>query len=272
MRSFLLFLCSFFLFVSCEKKNTCTEQKASIIVSLPPYTYFVERIVSDSLSVAPLIPVGSNPHLFEPTPKQVACMNTAKLWVRCRESFENKILKIVKEQNPNIAILDLFEEIADEEEDRHLWLSPKRAKKQAQAIAEALVLLYPSNEAYYRENLTQFLNELDALDKEISFLLAPLKGRAILTSHPAFGYFCEDYGLIQIAIECEGKDPLPQNLQETLRLAQQHKVARVLLQPQHNNKGAELMASYLHLPAEVIDPYSSNYLSNLRALAYLIGQ
>jgi zinc transport system substrate-binding protein len=269
MRYFLFLMAAFLLFASCARAPAPPSTKPSVIVSLAPYVYFIERIAGDTLTAAPLIPVGSNPHLFEPTPRQVKAMHEAKLWIRCKEPFEKKILKVASEQNPTMAIVDLFA-VSGEEEDRHFWLSPKLAREHAQSIAEVLIALSPQHEALYRENLKNFLLDLESIDKEISFLLAPLKGQAILTSHPAFEYFCRDYGLVQIAIECEGKDPLPQDLEETLRTAKEHQIACVLLQPQHNNKGAQLMANHLHLPVEEIDPYAPNYLSNLRMLAYLV--
>jgi zinc transport system substrate-binding protein len=258
--------------LGCSRGENVSTRKPRVVVSLPPYIYFVERIAGEDLTVSTLVPLGSNPHLFEPTPRQVQEVGESLLWVRLHESFEYKIDSVLKEQNPRLLVVDLCEQEFHEEDDHHFWLSPKRAQKQAEAIAQGLIQLYPERESLYRKNLDLFLKDLRELDIEIAALLDPCRGQAILTSHPAFGYFCENYGLEQLSIECEGKDPLPQDFAETLALTKIYRVRSVLLQPQHNNKGAELVAAHLSLPVHTIDPYTSDYIQNLRLLAQLIVQ
>lgn len=271
MKSFLLVLSSFLLFFGCSKKGPVAEKRPTVVVSVPPYVYFVERIAGQDINAIPLIPPGSNPHLFEPSPKEVEEVRTAALWVRLHESFENKIATALQEQNKNLIVIDLCAHHS-EEEDHHLWLSLKKAQEQAEAIASGLIRLYPEKESLYRANLDSFIEELQQLDAEIAQTLEPFKGEVILTSHPAFGYFCEDYGLMQLSIECEGKDPLPQDLADTLEFAKNYTVRSVLLQPQYNNKGAELIAGHLSLPTHSIDPYTSDYIQNLKELVHLIAQ
>ena len=89
---------------------------------------------------------------------------------------------------------------------------------------------------------------LDVLVKEITALLFSKKGSAILVSHPAFSYFCQDYDLTQLSIEIEGKDPLPQNVTSILKKAREYKVATIIIEPQYSDKGAQLIAECLKLP------------------------
>ena len=81
-----------------------------------------------------------------------------------------------------------------------------------------------------------------------------MKGRAILVSHPAFAYFCQDYALVQLSVEVEGKDPLPKDVTEILQKAKNYNIQSVLLEPQYSNKGAELIAQSMHLPTHMVDP------------------
>ena len=81
-----------------------------------------------------------------------------------------------------------------------------------------------------------------------------MEGKAILVSHPAFGYFCQDYHLVQLSIEMEGKEPLPQHVTEILSLAKHYAIQAVLVEPQYSNKGAELIAKRLGLPTHSVDP------------------
>lgn len=287
------FICIFSIFVvlftSCDKTVSPTPyQKKTVLVSIAPYAYFVERIAGDSLQVEVLVPPTNNPHLFEPTPRQVEQASHADIWFKIGESFEKKIFTVLKEQNQKLQGIDLCQGISlleateephsehshhthDEGKDRHIWLSPKRAKIQAQTIKNALAALYPEHEALFAERLGVFLKDLDGLDLTISTLLEPLKDQAILVSHPAFGYFCQDYALLQLSIEMEGKDPLPQSLTKLLAEAESCNVRSVLTQAQYNNKGAEVIARELHLPIFMVDPYNRDYLENLKSLAILIA-
>jgi zinc transport system substrate-binding protein len=99
-----------------------------------------------------------------------------------------------------------------------------------------------------------------------------VKGEAILVSHPAFGYFCRDYNLVQLSIEYEGKEALPQKISNTLKQAENIPVRCVITQAQYSAKAAELIARKLQLPIFLLDPYAENYLENLQHLAALIKQ
>jgi zinc transport system substrate-binding protein len=296
MKKFICLLSCFCLclvfFTGCEKgSHPSATPKAVVLVSIPPYRYFVERIAGPNLSVQTIVPPGANPHLYEPAPKQAAVLSQAKLWLSIGESFEKKIAQVLKEQNPQLKIVDMKKDIPllplmtsscghhgskhryenEEAKDLHIWLSPKLAQKQAAHIAACLMELFPENKEMYAKNLNHFLTELEDLDREISLLLAPMKNKAVLVSHPAFGYFCKDYHLTQLSIECEGKDPLPQNIVQTLQQAKEFQVKNVLLQPQYNNKGAEMIAKKLKVPVFMLDPYSSDYIANLRLIAAAIA-
>lgn len=284
------------LLYSCGKSDQPKSSLPSVVVSIPPYIYFVEKIAGDAVSVQSLVPEGANPHIFEPSPKQMQIASKAILWVTIGESFEKKIAAPLKEQNPSLYIVDAAKDIellalseehethhhhnhhhncsATEEEaqDRHIWLSPKLAKQQAQQIGLALIKLFPEKKELFTQRLEIFLSELDLLDQEIKEQLGPNKNQAILVSHPAFAYFCKDYNLEQISIESEGKDPLPRDVEETLEKAAKLDVTSVLLQAQYNNKGAELIAEKLQLKTHLVDPYSADYEKNLRHLAHLLKE
>jgi zinc transport system substrate-binding protein len=258
--------------------------KETVLVTLPPYAYLVKRISGDTVTVETLIPPGANPHLFEPTPQEVSKAVQAKLWFCIGEQLEGKILTALHEKNKNLVSIDLCQGIAlmsghdhggkhhhhEEGKDRHLWLSPKLAKIQARTIAEALSNRFPDHRSHYQIQLQSLLLDLDLLDQQIHTALDPLKGKAILVSHPAFGYFCRDYGLRQISIECEGKDPLPHALSRIIKQAKETGVTTVFAVSPHNNKGAETIADRLHLPLITIDPYSSDYMQNMGLISELM--
>ncbi len=275
------------LLAGCGK--TPEPSTPTVLVSIEPYAYFVERIAGDTVQIRTVVPPGANPHIFEPTPRAVEQARHAQLWVRIGEFFEAKIATVLEEQNPSLVSIDMCAGIellatgtegcgghghlhsGEESKDRHVWLSPKLAQKQAEEITDALVQLYPDNRALYLTRLSAFVEDLKKLDLDIARMLAPYRGQTILISHPALGYFCQDYHLIQLSVECEGKDPLPQHIAEILEHTRRHPIRSVLIEAQYNNKGAERIAEQLHLPVHLIDPYARDYLKNLSSIASWIA-
>lgn len=255
-----------------------------MLVTVPPYIYFVQEIVGDAIQVEVLVPPGANPHIYEPSPKQVQTMLGVQIWFRLGEPIEKKILTVLREQNRELQDVDLTQGIdllssedhvceshhADESKDRHIWMSPKLAQIQAKTIFDALVKIYPDHREDFQAGFDTLIQELDLLDRGIRAKLAPFHGDAILVSHPAFGYYCHEYGLKQLSIECEGKDPLPQDITRTLSEAKESHVRGIFTQAQYNNKGAFLIGEKLHLPIYEVDPYSSAYIENLNHITDLI--
>ncbi len=287
---FILAVCCF----SCQRGSPTKSGKPSVLVSVPPYVYFVKKIASNAVNIETLVPAGANPHIYEAAPKEVQRHQNAALWIYLGESFDKRALQFFKDVKNPIQVVDVSKGIHllsmceedelvtehahchhhshDEGKDLHIWLSPKLAKAQAQKIAAGLIALLPEQKALFEANLKALLGELDELDGKIADILAPMHGKAILVSHPAFGYFCQDYHLVQLSIEIEGKDPLPQHVTQILEKANQYAVQAVLTEPQYSNKGAELIAKKLELPTHSVDPYAENYSENLLAIAKIIAE
>lgn len=268
--------------VGCGKPQPAAPQaKPTVLVSIVPFAYFVQKIAGDTVNVEILVPRGADPHTYEPTPKQVAAAHNAKLWLRIDEPFEKKVLTVLRQTS--LKTLDLWENLPllpleeghshfeEEAQDRHIWLSPKLVKICSSRIFEALCEVSPENRTLYATNLREFERALDLLDKEIAERLAPLHDKAILVSHSAFGYFCHDYHLTQLALECEGKEALPQKISHLLKEAREQEVQCAIVQGQYGSKAVELVAKELDLPIFLNDPYAWDYLENLRTLSKMIA-
>ncbi|HEV8051003.1 MAG TPA: zinc ABC transporter substrate-binding protein [Parachlamydiaceae bacterium] len=267
-----LLMCSF----SLEAKDAPT-----ILVSIAPYKHFVEKIAGDTVNVNLMVPAGASAHTYEPTPKQMMAAGKAAAWFVIGESFESRVIPSLKAYHPDMAIIDLRQGVdminADPEtgcccchansQDLHIWLSARQVEIQVRTIATALSKLYPENAQRYQNGYELLIQELKALDQEITVLLKPLNSRLILVSHPAYAYFCRDYQLKQMSIEFEGKDPTPQQLTNILNRARQAHVKKVYIQIQYNSKGARLFAKELGAEIVMLDPYSENYFDSMREIA-----
>ena len=254
----------------------------TILVSVSPYKYFVEKIAGNSVKVEVMVPAGASSHTFEPTPKQMINAAKAAVWFQIGEGFESRAGQALKASNPSLFFVDLRTNVDLIHEhhcshaehnhhasciDPHFWLSARQAKAQARTIADTLSSLYPDYKDNYQSELNNFIEELDKLDSQITELLEPLKNRIIMVSHPAYAYFCRDYQLAQLSIEFEGKDPTPSQLTKILDAGRKYKITRVYTQPQYSNKGATLIAKELKATVVSLDPYSENYLNTMLEIA-----
>jgi zinc transport system substrate-binding protein len=189
---FLAFVVLLLPLASCGKQEKPRESKPLVLVSVPPYIYFVDRIAGGAVDVESLIPPGVNPHIYEATPREVQRHQAAALWIYLGEAFDKKTLDFFKKSRKPIEIFPVTQGIHllsfceeeghtcphhahEEGKDLHIWLSPRLAKKQAEGIAIALGELLPTQKQQFSANLKNFLQELDELDKEISILLAPMR-------------------------------------------------------------------------------------------------
>jgi zinc transport system substrate-binding protein len=263
---------SLFLCLLCFGCSTSNNSKSKILVTIPPYAGLVKTLVKSKLEVEIFVPPGSNPHTYEPTPDQIKHFTQAKVWFRIGDPIENKMVQLLEQRNVKIVDLskgwDLLEEPGHdhEEKDLHLWLNPYITAEQVQQIAIVLSEQFPEMTSEIKESSLKLISDLKKLDAEISSKLIPFQGRYLLVSHPALGYYAERYGLHQLSVEIEGKDPRPQDIAHLMDELKEHPVPVVLIEPQYNKKGALIIADKLHIPHEEINPYDEDYFGMLNHL------
>ncbi len=256
-----------------------------VLVTVAPHKFFVEKIAGDTVKVGLMVPAGASAHTYEPTPRQMMMASGASLWFCTGDSFEARAAKALLSHQPNLKIIDLRQglDLINEDPshqgcchhnsmDLHFWLSTRMAQIQAKTIANALILTYPEHKELYQANLEKFQQELRNLDQEIQETLKSIKNRHIFVSHPAYAYFCRDYGLKQFSIEFEGKDPTPQQLHKIMMAARHTKVQTIFIQPQYNSKGARLIANEMGTSIITLDPYSENYFDSIREIAQAFAE
>jgi zinc transport system substrate-binding protein len=275
-------------FSGCQKKTSTPAQYSTnkILISVAPYRFFIEKIAGDAFEVICLVPKGTNPHLYETPPRLVEEALQAKIWFRLGEPMEKKFVDLFAKRAPGMQIVNLNEnlELIDEptccnhhdhshqeSADLHTWLSPQLVEQQVQQICVSLCNLFPEQAPLFRERLTAFCQELKQLDGELVHYFQEHPTPHILISHPSLGYFCRDYHIEQLSLEIEGKEPLPRDLLSLLDKAKAKNIRQILIQPQHEARGAERIAKELDLSIKMIDPYDENYLANLRQIAKTIG-
>ena len=102
--------------------------------------------------------------------------------------------------------------------------------------------LDPSNESYYQANYEQLIQQIEKTEKEISGLLKSVKNKTFIIYHPALTYLASEYGLSQLCIEMDGKEPSPAQLKQLVEIAKEHQAKVVFIQQEFDQKNAELIA------------------------------
>ena len=151
--------------------------------------------------------------------------------------------------------------------DPHIWLSPPLVKIQARNILDALQKADPAHGSVYEANFKAFTAQIDQLDANLKKTFAGKKGLQFMVFHPAWGYFADTYGLEQVPIEIEGKDPKPAQLKELIEHARENDIKVVFVQPQFSTKSAELVAREIGGQVAFANPLAEDWMANLREVA-----
>jgi len=276
------------------------KTKIPVFVSILPQAYFLERIGGSHVDVEVLIGAGQSPHSYEPTPKQMAKLATAKAFFGIGVPVEKVVLRKIRPSHRQLIIVETQQGITyrylaghDHEDgeghgkghkpdghlaqtpatagqrtlDPHIWMAPKLVKIQARNICDALSRLDPAHKQEYATNLRAFDADLDRVDARISRALAPFKGRKMYVFHPSFGYFADAYGLIQVPIEIEGKEPGARQLSKLIDGAKKDRIKVIFVQPQFSARSADAVAKAIGGVVIPIDPLARDYLANLDRIA-----
>jgi len=279
-RSIKVIIClAVMLIVSAPSMAKTPMEKISAFVSILPQAYFVERIGGNYVNVSVMVGSGQSPATYEPTPKQMARLGRSQLYFRIGTPFEKGFIDKISRTFTNLTIIDTrngvtlryFKQSQGlKVPDPHIWLDPKLVKIQAETISEALKETDPVHAGEFEKNLKAFQADIDRLDAKIAVILAPLKGGKLYVFHPAFGYFAESYGLTQVAVEIEGKEPSPKQLSRLINKAKKEGVRVIFVQPQYATKEARTVARAIGGAVVPINPLPRDYLKNLEDMANII--
>jgi cyclase len=201
-------------FFGCQKTTEDTD-KITVAVSIPPLKSVVEAIAKDHVQIVTLIPPGSSPESYEPSPGILSSLEDSLLYFSLGVPAEEANIKPKALQlNRDLTIINLHEEAAksypdltvEGERDPHVWLSIKRVKIMTDVIKERLIRIDPDHASDYRRNAEDFQKLLDETDETIRETIEKLKSKEFIIYHPALGYFADEYGLTMIAVEEHGKE------------------------------------------------------------------
>ncbi len=260
--------------------------KKRVAVSIPPQAFFLREIAGDRVEIEVVVAPGQSPHSFEPTPQQVARLTTADVYFSIGVGFEGAFLPKLRAMSPKTTFVDTTTGIkmrsmsgaccaahaGQEHEhsgapDPHVWMDPRLVKTQAQTMAAALAQADPPHAAEYQRNAAALAERLEALHAAIAEKLAPFKSREFFVFHPAYGYFADAYGLVQVAVETNGREPGPAELTTLIDRAKAAGVRTIFYQPQYADKSARAIAAAIGGDVKPMDELAGDYVANLHRMA-----
>lgn len=287
MRKVFVILCA--VLVCCLVPGLSLAGKMQVAVGVAPMEYLARKLGGDLIQATVLVPAGADAHTYEPKPSQMRAIAGSSLYLSTGLEFEEAWEPRLKGANPKLVFvhadaglkkLPMPEGHEDhrkakgkhghaDDMDPHIWVSPANMVQMAAKVAEALSKADPANAKVYAANLAAFQKEAGALDAELKGLFAgvPAAKRTFLVFHPAWGYFARDYGLTQMAIEFEGKEPSPRRMAAIVGQAKAKGAKAVFVQPQMSQRTAGAVAQAVGAKLVVADPLAPDWDANLRKVA-----
>ncbi len=156
--------------------------------------------------------------------------------------------------------------------DPHVWTSPELVKIMSQTIYKTLVDLDPEHQSEYAANLAAFIGEIDSLESDIRESLKGLEGIKFFVFHPAWGYFANDFGLVQVPIEIGGTEPSASEMAELIEEARSEGAKVIFVQPEFSTRSAETIANEIGGSVVPISPLNPDWMENLRNVANAFKQ
>jgi zinc transport system substrate-binding protein len=243
-----------------------------VVASLFPLADFARHVAGDRAVVTSLVPPGVEPHDWEPSPRDVAEVRKATLFVYSGAGFEEAADRILQELAGGVgpvpvdasAGLTLLEApagggpatAAARVKDPHVWLDPLLAQRQVDAIAEGLARVDPAGARTYRDNAAAYRARLGELHDAFTAGLARCARREVVTSHAAFGYLTARYGLVQMPVMgiAPESEPSPADLARLVRFARQRQVTHIFFESLVSPRVAETLARELGAKTLVLNP------------------
>lgn len=278
------------LFAGGGAEETTSADKPAVYGSILPVQFLIDRIGGEAVESGVVVLPGESPATYEPAPRQMSRLSDARLLFRVGVPFENGFIPKLRELAPDLDIIDLREGISlrtmetahtheeddddhGEEEhaagspDPHIWMSPRNMIIMAGRVRDALSALVPEHAADFGRNHDLLAAELRDLDERLTKALAPYRGRSFFVYHPAFGYFADDYGLRQIPLEIEGKEPSPRQLTGYIEEAKEMGVNIIFVQPEFPKQSAKNVAEAIGGSVVPVTSLSIDYIESLEAAA-----
>lgn len=250
LQIFVICSCCFFAFT--------VDAKLKVMASIYPMAEFCRNVGGNFVEVYQMIPDGTEPHDFEPSPKDLARLGEVQLLIYNGgvEAWAEQTLNALKKEK--IIGVKAGHNLTniDGKNDPHVWVSPKGAILEVEKICEAFCNFDKENATQYKTNTKNYVAKLKELDNEFTALQKKFNRKTFITSHNAFAHLAKDYNLTMVAVAGLSPDaePTPKDLYQVMQKAKEHHVRYIFFETLTSPKLAELVAQETGCQTAVLDP------------------
>ena len=261
---------SLFLLDACampQSPGPSADGKISVVASFYPLAEFARRVGGDNIIITTIISAGTEPHDFEPTPQDIAKITTAGLFIYNGAALDPWAEKIASGLPDGNRSLNMSRALGIAGPDPHFWLDPGIAKKEGEIIRDRLIEIDPAHAQDYRQNSENYSAALDALDGRFSQGLSECETREIFTSHAAFAYMAEKYGLTQSSIAglSPEAEPTARQLADLVTEVKSKNIKYIFFETLASPKLAETLAQETGARTLVLNPLEGLDVNDIKS-------
>ena len=278
MQKIATFIICTLLIVGCTTKSD--SDKKTIFVTITPMQSIIEEITAGDFDVEVIVPKGASPETFEPTPKQVTSFSDAEfIFSTGLIDFEKSLVERIDDDAEVVNLSNGIELIAGSCShgnhkhkhgvDPHIWTSPRALRTMVTNAHKAIMAYYPDS-VKYTEATGRLLERIDALDTYCATRIKAEGVEAMMIYHPAYTYYARDYGIEQIAIEHDGKEPSLRQTTALIEKAKEHGVKAILRQPQYSEDKVRAIANDAGAEIITTDPLAEDILGEIERVTEII--
>lgn len=256
--------------------NSTSAPKLKVIASFFPMYEFTRNVAGDKADVSVFIPIGEEPHGWEPTTQAIQDVQNSQLFIYNGAGMEAFIPQFVSTGNfPNTTFVRASEGIqmqnADatnlgpEEakpiieqggKDPHVWNDPVLAQQEVRSIANAMEKADPTNAQYYENNTNAYIAKLTKLDQDIKSGLSNCQTHTFVSFHNAFTYFSQRYGLTDVWIYgiAPEAELAPQDMERVINIIKANNVKIIFSEDLVDPKLAQTLATEVGAQVRILSP------------------
>lgn len=270
MKRALIILCAL-LTTACGSSNAPADPRPTLTVSIAPLAWLTEAIVGEGVRVEVLIPAGASPETFEPTPRQITAMADSRaVYTVGLIEFERSLTS-----RTGVATTPLCEGVEligghyhnghNHGADPHIWTSPRELRVMASNLHSHLRTIFPDS-TQYDARYAQLDSALVELDRYVASCWAMADRDYFIIYHPALTYYARAYGIEQVAIEQEGREPSARSLTELIERARRDGVKQIFYQRPYPASVVEIAAEGIGAEVVEIDPLAKDIYGMIRSI------
>lgn len=260
------------------KTGSGDDGKPLLMVTIEPIRFMADQIGGDYFRIESQIPKGANPETYDMTPRQMVHLSESAAYLRIGYiGFENVWMERLMESNPRMKVYDLSKGLnligaSGSAIEPHIWNSTVNARIIAQNILQAMQELDSEHKDAFQAGYESFMVTINETEQALQKMLNDQKGKSFLIYHPTLTYFARDWGLHQICIEEDGKEPTIQQLRQVTNESRAQGVKTIFIQPEFDHENAKLVAKETGSELSEIYPLSYDWANELLRIGEILSK